>query len=147
MGFATSETTGCEIAAGGMGVVYRATQVSVNRPVALKLIRSGELASAAEVQRFRTEAEAAANLDHPNIVAVYGAGEHEGQHYISMKLIEGESLAERVSEFRVPRSELGKAAEKSLVRERQVASSLFRVGQGFFGGEELIEFFTPAFCL
>ena len=84
-----------EIAQGGMGVVYRARQVSLNRLVALKMIRGGAFPSAEEVQRFHQEAESAANLDHPHIVPIYEIGECEGRHFFSMKLIEGGSLSQR----------------------------------------------------
>jgi TRAP transporter TAXI family solute receptor len=101
-----------EIASGGMGVVYRARQRSLNRIVALKMILAGQLASRVEVERFQREARAAANLRHRNIVMVHEVGEEEGQHYFSMDFIEGKNLAEIVRPGPLPAQQAARYMKK-----------------------------------
>ncbi len=91
-----------EIARGGMGVVYRARQVSLNRIVAVKMLLFGKFSSDEFVKRFHTEAEAAASLQHPNIVAIHEVGEQDGQHYFSMDYVAGKNLADLVRDNPLP---------------------------------------------
>lgn len=101
-----------EIGRGGMGVVYRARQLDLQRIVAVKLILADRLASSEEVQRFQNEARAAASLRHPNIVAIHAIGESDGQHYFVMEYVAGESLAERLCRGPLPIDEAARLLVK-----------------------------------
>src|SRR3989441_10611227 len=83
-----------EIARGGMGIVYKARQKSLDRLVAVKLVLAGHFAGKDSIQRFRTEASAAAALQHPNIVAIHDVGVHDGEHYLAMDFVDGPNLAQ-----------------------------------------------------
>lgn len=91
-----------ELGRGGMGVVYRAQQLSLGRDVAIKMLLRGKFASEADQTRFRAEAEAAARIDHSNIVPVYDVGSYQGYDYFSMKLIIGQTLAQRLAAGPLP---------------------------------------------
>ena len=91
-----------EIARGGMGVVYKARQISLNRTVAVKMILTGRRPMAVEVNRFRASTRAAAGLQHPNIVPIYEIGEQDGHDYFSMEFVEGPNLAQVVRDNPLP---------------------------------------------
>jgi serine/threonine protein kinase len=108
-----------ELGRGGMGVVYEARQVSLNRKVALKVLSAGLGLTEKAVQRFRREAEAAAKLHHTNIVPVYATGEEEASHYYAMELIDGPSLDHAIRNMR---QQSGPAASTPTASSGVVAS-------------------------
>ena len=106
-----------EVARGGMGVVYKARQTTLGRIVAVKMIVSGRLANEQDVQRFQIEAQAAAGLQHPNVVAIHEVGEHEGWHYFSMDYVEGRDLSAILRENLLP-------AKRAATYVRQMAEAI-----------------------
>lgn len=101
-----------EIGRGGMGAVYKARQLSLNRTVAVKVILSGRFASESAIERFRGEAEAAGNLQHSHIVAIHEVGEEKGHHFFSMDYVEGPSLADLVREKPLPPKRAARYVQK-----------------------------------
>ena len=97
--------------------------MSLNRPVALKMILAGQLANDTDVKRFYTEAEAAANLDHPGIVPIFEVGQHEGQHYFSMGFVEGQSLSQRLAEGPLPSREAAGTDREASPRRSSMPTS------------------------
>ena len=89
-----------EVGRGGMGVVYEARQLSLNRQVALKVLPFAAMLDERQIARFRTEAQAAAQLHHPNIVPVHAVGQERGVHYFAMQFIAGQSLEHAIDELR-----------------------------------------------
>jgi serine/threonine protein kinase len=132
-----------ELGRGGMGVVYKALQVALNRVVAVKMILEGGDASPELRQRFRAEAEAAARLAHPNVVQVYEVGEHAGRTFLALEFVAGNSLARKLGGKPVSAAEAAAlveplaravqhAHERGVVhRDLKPANVLLSVGQAF----------------
>jgi len=102
-----------EIGRGGMGVVYRARQVSLPRVVALKMMLAERLATSDQIERFHLETQAAAALDHPGIVPIFEVGRHEECHFFSMAFVDGESLAHQVQNGPLPGREAARYVKKT----------------------------------
>ena len=109
-----------ELGRGGMGIVYEAEQVSVGRRVALKILPFAALLNKTQLERFSTEATAAARLHHPSIVQVYSVGCERGIHFYAMQLIDGPSLAEVITEMRQERTPVGEEGDTVVAKQADV---------------------------
>ena len=109
-----------QLGRGGMGVVYEAHQVSLNRTVALKMVLDTEAATPTALRRFAIEAEAIAKLDHPHIVPIYDAGEIEGHPFYTMKLVQGQSLAEKIAQCELRQHSTNPSPSKTEIRQHLV---------------------------
>ena len=114
------------IGRGGMGVVYRARQRSLDRIVALKMIAMSESASQGALARFRREAEMAAKLDHPNIVTILEVGEFQANPYLAMQFVDGEDLAARILDVSLAPEARGAEAHKGQVKIAQLSAVLIQ---------------------
>jgi serine/threonine protein kinase len=112
-----------ELGRGGMGIVYEAEQISLERPVALKVLPFAGSLDARRLQRFQNEARAAASLHHPNIVPVYGVGCERAVHFYAMQYIDGQSLAAIIHELRQRAGLAGEDEDEPIAPARQAAPS------------------------
>lgn len=112
-----------ELGQGGASIVFKARQLSLDRVVALKLIKSGWAADFQAFERFSQEAKITAALDHAHVLPVYQVGEHEGQHYLAMKLVAGGTLARQIAEgkFRLSGPEASRPPEMAWATQQRIA--------------------------